>query len=204
MAQKSRFLQERTRADGCVSAFTASLAVSAGTKNVFLFVCDLSINGKFCFEDENRMSVYQDRLGTDIGNSWRREVPLCFLEFFPCLSRAWLAKKIVFIYKWLLDQGQDLSYASQEHFQSKVKNGLFELFIYKMLLLPRQARDKHRESTQKKRLFCCSSDPATQQVRRKLSFCPLGWSKWWSFILSRQARHKHRKSTPKRCVFSQH
>jgi len=32
---------------------------------------------------------------------------------------------------------------------TQVKNGLFAPFIYKMMILPRQARDKHRETTQK-------------------------------------------------------
>jgi hypothetical protein len=47
MAQKSRSLQERTRADGCVSAFTASLAVSAGTKNVLCVCAIYPLMGNF-------------------------------------------------------------------------------------------------------------------------------------------------------------
>ena len=34
--------------------------------------------------------------------------------------------------------------------QIQVKNGLFEPFIYKTMILPRQARDRHRENSQQR------------------------------------------------------
>jgi hypothetical protein len=35
----------------------------------------------------------------------------------------------------------------------QVKNGLFKPFIYKMMILPRQARDKHRENSKNNAVF---------------------------------------------------
>ena len=73
-------------------------------------------------------SFYQDKLGTNIGrkSALTRErdslsYRRCLGGWPPCCARS----------------------------RGEMKNGLFEPFILKMLILPRQARDKHRENTQK-------------------------------------------------------
>ena len=49
------------------------------------------------------------------------------------------------------------------------QNGLFEPSIYKTNILPRQARDKHRESSQKKDPFFLSSGIHLVPVARKFA-----------------------------------
>eukprot|EP01046_Picozoa_sp_COSAG06_P057977 COSAG06_NODE_11484_length_1501_cov_3.267094_1_plen_172_part_00 len=72
-------------------------------------------------------------------------------------------------------------------------------FILKMVSLPRQARDKHRESTQKESdAFSYSPD---MHGEKKGSFCPLLYKN--AIILPRQARDNHRETTQKETVFLQ-
>ena len=71
--------------------------------------------------------------------------PPPFLKSFLCLSRACLGKMFVFIYKWL--KKTSLS----DHFDQ-----------YELNILPRQARDKHRDSTQTRGAFSCSADERSQ------------------------------------------
>jgi hypothetical protein len=84
---------------------------------------------------------------------------------------------------------------------------LRHLYI-KTIILPRQARDKHRETTQKRTFFsgeCILSSPlilsfdptnATGKKEKRLLFLSHLYIK--CIILPRQARDKHRESTQKR------
>jgi|EP01046_Picozoa_sp_COSAG06_P025813 hypothetical protein len=83
---------------------------------------------------------------------------------------------------------------------------IFSISMLNMIILPRQARDKHRESTQKTMRFLtgeghCTRDDHAQDFGERTSFLR-------HFILKtehlpRQARDKHRESTQKRGLFSQ-
>ena len=95
------------------------------------------------------------------------------------------------------------------------KRSFLAIYIPKCWILPRHARDKHRESW-KERPFCCRRESRLTLTESSARFMAApapwttGWGKrlFWSLfllnmiILPRQARDKHRKSGEKRdqCV----
>ena len=83
------------------------------------------------------------------------------------------------------------------------KTALSRRFYTKTSILPRQARDKHRENTQKReqRVFCTGTCALRRVCRaRKRQF--LGHLYIKCIILPRQARDKHRENS-KTMPFSQ-
>ena len=74
------------------------------------------------------------------------------------------------------------------------KPHLLSSLYVKLMILPRQARDKHRKSTQKE--MCCLTGHSNAS-RQAFSFCDaILYLK--TIILPRQARDEHRESTQKR------
>jgi hypothetical protein len=89
------------------------------------------------------------RRTTPTWRRWRCEKRHSFLEFFLCLSRACLGKTIVFILYELLKNGV-FRRGALSSFDRGAKNGIFLRHLYiKTNILPRQARDKHRENSKK-------------------------------------------------------
>eukprot|EP01046_Picozoa_sp_COSAG06_P025148 COSAG06_NODE_2096_length_7603_cov_8.520656_6_plen_198_part_00 len=87
----------------------------------------------------------EDRDGVvPFGSQWS------FFEVSLCLSRACLGKMIVYIYKWLKKAVFcRLGYVARLSDREGKKPPLLRHFILKTIVLPRQARGKHSESTQK-------------------------------------------------------
>jgi hypothetical protein len=84
-----------------------------------------------------------------------------------------------------------------EVFDEVRKRHFFRHLYIKCIILPRQARDKHRESSKKSAVFPGSRRPHVLiAVRRTPLFCAIYWC-MKTGSLSRQTRHKHRDSTLK-------
>eukprot|EP01046_Picozoa_sp_COSAG06_P022105 COSAG06_NODE_1693_length_8701_cov_80.626133_8_plen_247_part_00 len=182
--------------------------------------------------------VYQDSLATHIGRlqnkeaffagrrsgrgtDWTHPVERGAVDivrstatdsFLDCFLNVSISDDIIFVVFW------------QSRWQGGLgqvrKTVLFVRFYIKMLILPRQARDKHRENSHKTGDWGSlgsasgqgtdginSSDgagaaaPAPQeQVRKRRFFAPFYIK---MLILPRQARDKHRKSTQKSADFLQ-
>jgi hypothetical protein len=151
---------------------------------------------------EHPITLYQDRLGTELAEEHRTQKTASFFEFSLCLSRACLGKMMHFIYKWL----KNAVFRTHTRIRrcpcacrnpTGKKTPLLQChFKLNRVTLPRQARDRHRKgkhSTQ--RVAFSHIDIDEEQVPKRHLLSHL-YTK--CIILPRQARDKHRENSRKR------
>eukprot|EP01046_Picozoa_sp_COSAG06_P023874 COSAG06_NODE_1917_length_8070_cov_51.606323_4_plen_147_part_00 len=95
--------------------------------------------------------------GEQVGLLVLRKTQPLFSQLSLCLSRACLGKKMHFIYKciFLYVNGAKSGVFRSHLFELPyLENGIFAMpFLDKAIILPRQARDKHRENSKKDAVF---------------------------------------------------
>eukprot|EP01046_Picozoa_sp_COSAG06_P006561 COSAG06_NODE_310_length_17775_cov_9.971374_4_plen_132_part_00 len=107
------------------------------------------------------MIIYQDRLGTKIGKTLKQRdafsqeaieqsgARMHWIEGDRDACKAAMAK-------FCEETGTvNMTYARNPYFNQVRKRIFMRRFVLQMIVLPREARDKHRESTQKEMRFCC-------------------------------------------------